>query len=67
MNLVNELSDEQIRLLKEADVVVEDRDYTCEECDLLLNKIIGYIMNFSKRDINKAVKRYESIMDKIKF
>ena len=62
MNLVNELSDEQIKLLKEADVVVEDRDYTCEEQRLLVDKILGYIMSFSKKDISSIVNRYQEIL-----
>jgi len=65
MNLVNELSDEQIRLLKEADVVVEDRDYTEDECRYIVGKIMEYIMSFSKKEISSIVDKYGSAIDKI--
>ena len=62
MNLVNELSDEQIRLLKEADVVVEDRNYTEDECRYIVGKVMEYIMSFSKKDISNVANRYEEIL-----
>ena len=38
MDLYNIYNNEQIKLLKEADIVVEDRVYTKEECKHLLQR-----------------------------
>lgn len=66
MNLYKIFNIEQIELLKEADVVVENRDYTTEERRYITNQVIGYIMNFSKKDISAIACKYESVLDKIK-
>ena len=49
MNLINELNDEQIRLLKEADIKIQDREYTADERRYIRGQIMGHIMSFSKK------------------
>lgn len=67
MNLINELNNEQIRLLKEADIVVENKEYTEDECEYIVGQVMGHIMSFSKKDISNVANKYESVIDKIKF
>ena len=40
MNLINKLNDEQIKLLKEANVKIQDRNYTADECRYIMGS--GY-------------------------
>lgn len=53
MNLINELNDEQLRLLKEADITIEDKDYSENECRYVVGQVIRHIMSFSKKDIGR--------------
>ena len=66
MNLINELNDEQLRLLREADILIKDKDYTTDECRYIVGQVMGHIMSFSKKDISAVACKYESIIDKIK-
>lgn len=66
MNLINELNEEQIGLLKEADIKIENKDYTQDECKYVVGQVMRHIMSFSKKDINTVTCKYESIIDKIK-
>lgn len=66
MNLLNELNEEQLMLLKEADIIVENKNYTADECRYIVGKVIGHIMSFSKKDISDIANRYEGIINKIK-
>lgn len=66
MNLINELNEEQIKLLKEADIKVENKDYSSDECKYVVGQIVGYIMSFSKKEIGNKVNQYENIISKIK-
>lgn len=65
MNLINELNDEQIGLLKEADIIVENKEYTTDECRYIIGQVTRHIMSFSKKDIMGVANRYEDIIDKI--
>ena len=65
MNLINELNDEQIKLLKDADIIVEDKDYTVDECKYMVGQVMGHIMSFSKKDIRNVANRYEDVIYKI--
>ena len=67
MNLINELNEEQIRLLKEADIKVENKDYSNDECKYVVEQIMRHIMSFSKKDISNMANKYENVIDKIKF
>lgn len=63
--MLNELNDEQLKLLKEADIIIKDRDYTEDECRYVVGQIIGHIMSFSKKDIKNVANKYEGVIDKI--
>lgn len=65
MNLINELNEEQIGLLKEADIKIENKDYTQDECKYVVGQVMRHIMSFSKKDIRDVAIRYESVLDKI--
>lgn len=65
MNLINELNEEQIGLLKEADIKIENKDYTQDECKYVVGQVIRHIMSFSKKDIRDVGSRYECVIDKI--
>lgn len=67
MNLINELNDEQIRLLKEADIKIQDKDYTADECRYIVGQVTRHIMSFSKKDIGIIANKYEGVINKIKF
>lgn len=63
MDLYNIYNNEQIKLLKEADIVVEDRVYTKEECKHLLQRVMDYIISFSKYEINKKMVSFDSVLE----
>lgn len=65
MNLINELNEEQIKMLKEADIKVENKDYSNDECKYVVGQVMRHIMSFSKKDIKDVANRYESIINKI--
>lgn len=65
MNLINELNEEQIRLLKEADIKVENKDYSTDECKYIVGQVMRHIMSFSKKDIQHIAYKYEGIINKI--
>ena len=66
MNLINELNDEQIGLLKEADIAIKNKDYIQDECKYIVGQVIRHIMSFSKKDIRNVASKYEGIIDRIK-
>lgn len=66
MNLINELNEEQIGLLKEADIKIENKEYTDDECRYIKGQIISHIISFSKKDICNITSRYDGILDIIK-
>lgn len=47
MNLINELSNEQIKLLKEADIIIENKDYTEDDCKYIVGQVMRHIMSFN--------------------
>lgn len=63
MDLYSIYNNEQIKLLKQADIVVEDRVYTKEECKHLLQRVMDYIMSFSKYEINKKMISFDSVLE----
>ena len=67
MNLINELNEEQIRLLKEADIKVENKDYSIDECKYVVGQVMRHIMSFSKKDIRDVANKYEKVINKINF
>lgn len=67
MNPRKELSKEQQRLLEDAEIEIQEKDYTEEEVKLLENDIIDYIMNksFKHKDISKTINSYLEVINKV--
>lgn len=53
MNLLNECTNNEIELIKQAGVVIEDKDYTNEELQRCESQIMDFIMSHSSK--NKAI------------
>lgn len=66
MSKLNNLNEEEIKFLKEANVVIDaNKEYTVDERKYMVNQAMGYIMNFSKSEIGDMVCKYRSTIDKI--
>lgn len=67
MNPRKELSKEQQRLLEDAEIKIQEKDYTEEEVKLLENDIIDYIMNksFKHKNISKIINSYLEVINKV--
>ena len=63
MNLQKICTKNEIKLLKDAGILVEDRDYTSNELKMYENQIINYIMIHSTKDgsIDRLREQYSSI------
>lgn len=67
MNPIKELSNEQQKLLKDAEIKIQEKDYTDDEVKLLENDIIDYIMNksFKHKDTSKIINSYLEVINKV--
>lgn len=65
MNLIKELSKSKLKLLEEADVHIEDKDYSKEELRACEIKVEEYVMCHSTKngDIGKFGSQYSDILD----
>ena len=64
MGKLSNLNNEEIKFLKEANVVIDiNKEYTVDERKHMLNQVMGYIMNFSKKDIPNIQYKYEPIIE----
>ena len=63
MNLLNECNDKEIELIRQAGVVIEDKDYTNEELERCESQIVDFIMNHSSKnkEIDKLHNQYSGI------
>ncbi len=61
MNLLNKCTNNEIELLKEAGIIIEDKDYTKEELERHESKIIEHIMSQSSAQIQKLHNQYSNI------
>ncbi len=63
MNLLNECTNNEIELIKQAGVVIEDKDYTNEELQRCESQIVEYIMSHSSKNksIDNLHNQYSSI------
>ena len=63
MNLLNKCTDKEVKLMKNAEVYLEDKDYSSEELKRIEHNITEFIMNHSSKDgsIGKLQSEYESI------
>lgn len=64
MNLKNNLNEKEIKLLENAGINVEDREYSKQELERCTFNIQDYIMSHSLKneDINKVSSEYDKIM-----
>ena len=67
MNLLNELLESEINLLKNIGIKVENRNYNKDEAKLIENNIIEDIFCRSSKngDIQKANEQYSNIIEKL--
>lgn len=65
MNFKKDFSIEKQNLLQQADVNVEDKNYTSDEIRNALNSVCSYIMSQSTKngDLSKLIIKYNSIID----
>ena len=62
MSLYNEITEQQCKDLKEADITIENRNYNIEETKNIYNNLTSYIFSKSKIDIPTELKKYEKIL-----
>lgn len=62
MNLYKNTSNEQRNDLLEADVKIEDREYSKEEILQIKNSVTSYIFSKSKKDIGKEIDKFNSFL-----
>jgi len=65
MNLKNKLNEKEIKLLENAGINIEDREYSKQELERCAFNIQDYIMSHSLKngDINKIINQYNGILD----
>ena len=63
MNLLNKCTDKEVKLMKNAGVYLEDKDYSNEDLKRIEHNITDFIMNHSSKDgsIGKLQSEYDSI------
>lgn len=65
MNLKRELNKQEIKLIENAGVYLEDKDYNEQEMEKCAFKIENYILSQSSKEMNKISNEYRSIFDKL--
>lgn len=67
MNLLKECNNKEIELIKQAGVVIEDKDYTNEELERCESQIVEFIMSHSSKnkEIDNLHRQYRSIFRSI--
>ena len=66
MDLYNNFNKQEKQLLAEADITIENKEYSKDECQYMINGIIDYVMNFSKNEIAFNMNKYDRIIEKLK-
>ena len=63
MNLLNKCTDNEINLIKQAGVIIENKDYTEDEVKQFGNQMEEYIMSHSSKnnDIDKLQNNFSRI------
>ncbi len=63
MNLLNKCTEKELKLMKNAGVYLENKDYSREEMKIIEHNITDFIMNHSSKDgsIGRLQKEYDSI------
>ena len=66
MNLNNNFNKQEKDLLAEANVTIENKEYSKDECKNMIFSIVDYVMNYSKNDISKNMNKYNEIIEKLR-
>lgn len=66
MDLYNNFNKQEKQLLADADITIENKEYSKDECQNMINSIIDYVMNFSKNEIAFNMNKYDKIIEKLK-
>lgn len=64
MNLLNTFNAEQTKLLSQAGILIQNKDYSKNEISNFFNETIEYVMNGSLKnnDISNSLKEYNDII-----
>ncbi len=52
--------------MKEANVIIENKEYSKDECKNMIHSIVDYVMNFSKNEISSNMNKYNGIIEKLR-
>ena len=65
MNLANTFNADQTKLLNQAGILIQNKDYSKEELSILFNKTIEYVMNNSlkNKDMSNSLREYNDIIN----
>ena len=65
MNLSNTFNADQTKLLNQAGILIQNKDYSKEELSILFNKTIEYVMNNSlkNKDMSNSLREYNDIIN----
>ncbi len=55
-------SNKDIQLFNEAEINIEDKNYTSKEVEILKMKVTDFIMSQSTKDINKYNQKFSSLL-----
>lgn len=66
MNWYKKYDENKRSLLKQADIVLEDKDYNAEETKGMYNIIANHIFSQSKKYINSEADKYGDILQDLK-
>ena len=66
MNLYNNFNKQEKDLSAEANVTIENKEYSKDECKNMIFSIVDYVMNYSKNDISKNMNKYNEIIEKLR-
>ncbi|MBO5348512.1 MAG: hypothetical protein J6A89_01640 [Clostridia bacterium] len=66
MNLYNNFNKQEKELLAEANVTIENKEYSKDECKNMIYNIVDYVMHFSKNEISANMNKYDGIIEKLK-
>ena len=66
MNLYNNFNKQEKELLAEANVTIENKEYSKDECKNMIHSIVDYVMNSSKNEISTNMNKYNGIIEKLR-
>lgn len=66
MNWYRKYNKEKRERLKQADVVLKDKDYTAEETRLMYSAVTNHIFSQSKKQISNETNKYADFLEDFK-